>query len=155
MTTASREIALQAQARVILKSGLTPEQYRERELEGLAAAAQERQRAKARAEEARQRQLTFTGMTEAVQSATLPDAGTIALSLSRKHVDGKQVRLVVLMVEAGIAATIEEAAPLVKTQRGKDLCAALKALGWTNRRSYGGNRPFVWIPPKTRVVAPA
>ena len=77
------------------------------------------------------------------------DMVDVALELSLRHDGGPAVRLVALLVEAGLAATVEDAAPLCWAPIGKALTTALTDLLWTRRRSNGGNRRWVWVPPST------
>lgn len=83
------------------------------------------------------------------RDGSCPDLIDVALELSYRHDGGPAVRLVALLVEAGLASTVEEAAPLCWAPTGKALAAALTTLLWTSRRSCGGNRRHVWVPPST------
>lgn len=74
-----------------------------------------------------------------------PNVVDMALELSRRHVGGRTTTLAALMVEAGMAATPEEAAWRVKTRPGQDLAALLPDLGWEKTTSRGRNR---WRPPQ-------
>ena len=75
----------------------------------------------------------------------LPAADAVALELTQRHLGGRPVKLVDLLLEAGLATTQEEAAWVCWTQVGKDLTAELHALKWTRSRRRAG---YVWAPPR-------
>ena len=75
----------------------------------------------------------------------LPAAYAVARELTQRHLGGRPVKLVDLLLEAGLATTQEEAAWVCWTQVGKDLTAELHALKWTRSRRGAG---YVWAPPR-------
>lgn len=103
------------------------------------------------AAESTARVAAFLGAARA-RAGSLPspdDMVDVALELSLRHDGGPAVRLVSLLVEAGLATTVEDAAPLCWSPIGKALTSALTSMLWTRRRANGGNRRWVWLPPAT------
>ena len=81
----------------------------------------------------------------------LPAAYAVARELTQRHLGGRPVKLVDLLLEAGLAATQEDAAWVYKAQVGQDLTAELHALKWTRSRRRTG---YVWVPPRALVQGP-
>ena len=77
----------------------------------------------------------------------LPAAYAVARELTQRHLGGRPVKLVALLLEAGLAATQEDAAWVCKAQVGRDLTAELKAFKWTCKMHKGKPR---WMPPRAR-----
>ena len=82
----------------------------------------------------------------------LPAAYAVARELTQRHLGGRPVKLVALLLEAGLAATHEDAIWVGKAQVGKDLAAELHALKWTRKRRGAG---YVWMPPRARMESVA
>ena len=79
----------------------------------------------------------------------LPAAYAVARELTQRHLGGRPVKLVDLLLEAGLAATQEDAAWVCKAQVGRDLTAELHALQWTRKRRGTG---YWWAPPRAAEV---
>ena len=75
----------------------------------------------------------------------LPAAYAVARELTQRHLGGRPVKLVALLLEAGLATTPEDAAWVCKAQVGQDLTAELHALKWTRKRRAGR---YWWVPPR-------
>ena len=82
----------------------------------------------------------------------LPAAYAVARELTQRHLGGRPVKLVALLLEAGLATTAEDAARVCMAQTGKDLAAALHALKWT--RTIRAGR-YWWAPPRARAESVA
>ena len=146
MKTDEDEIKRQARALGIKPSGLTPEEYDARQSERLATRQAQRAADRRAAEATEQKRLAFVLETVNLDQR-LPDAGAVALALSRRHDGGRPVKLAALMVEAGMAETTEDAVPLCRQLQGQDLAEALRSLGWVRRWRSG---VLMWKPPWTR-----
>ena len=79
----------------------------------------------------------------------LPAAYAVARELTQRHLGGRPVKLVALLLEAGLATTAEDAAWVCKAQVGKDLAAELHMLKWTRSRRGTG---YWWAPPRAAEV---
>ena len=79
----------------------------------------------------------------------LPAAYAVARELTQRHLGGRPVKLVALLLEAGLATTPEDAAWVCKAQVGRDLTAELHALKWTRTRRGTG---YWWAPPRAAEV---
>ena len=82
----------------------------------------------------------------------LPAAYAVALELTQRHLGGRPVKLVDLLLEAGLAATQEDAARVGEAQVGQDLATELHALKWTRKRRAGR---YWWAPPHACVESAA
>ena len=78
----------------------------------------------------------------------LPAAYAVALELTQRHLGGRPVKLVDLLLEVGLATTAEAAARVGEAQVGQDLAAELHALKWTRKRRAGR---YWWARRHTRV----
>ena len=141
-----KEMMRQRRVLGIRESGLTPKAYDALMAERNVRIEAQRDAARRAAEATEQKQQAFVLETVHLDQG-LPDAGAVALSLSRRHDGGRPVKLADLLVEAGMAETTEDAVRLCRQLQGQALAEALHALGWERSRRRG---VLMWKPPVTR-----
>ena len=122
--------------KAIEDSGLTPEQYAERE-------RAERERREQEQAAAEQRQRDFCAGFVA-KGAQLPTPQDVANAMTAAHAGGAPVSLAALLVESGSARDIEAGVRQCKQKHGRAIVPLLRELHWTQTRRGAG---VLWVPP--------